>query len=82
MIQTTDGLVHMTYTWNRRRIKHVVVDPARLEASSIIGLEPWETPEANSVPFMARMGKVWPAATSICSIGAAEQLAQCISLTR
>ena len=44
MIQTTDGLVHMTYTWNRRRIKHVVVDPARLEASSIIGLEPWGDP--------------------------------------
>lgn len=44
MIQTTDGLVHMTYTWNRRRIKHVVVDPTRLEASSIIGLEPWGDP--------------------------------------
>jgi predicted neuraminidase len=30
VIQTTDGLVHVTYTWRRQRIKHVVIDPARL----------------------------------------------------
>jgi predicted neuraminidase len=44
MIQTTDGLVHLTYTWNRVRVKHVVVDPAKLEVSSTIGLGPWEEP--------------------------------------
>ena len=27
VIVTRDGLVHITYTWKRRRIKHVVVDP-------------------------------------------------------
>lgn len=30
MIQTRDGLVHVTYTWRRERIKHVVLDPLRL----------------------------------------------------
>lgn len=30
MIQTREGLVHVAYTWKRKRIKHVVVDPARI----------------------------------------------------
>jgi predicted neuraminidase len=29
VIQTLDGRVHVTYTWRRQRIKHVVIDPAR-----------------------------------------------------
>jgi Predicted neuraminidase (sialidase) len=31
VIQTTDGLVHIAYTWKRQRIKHVVIDPDQLE---------------------------------------------------
>ncbi len=31
VIQTKDGLVHITYTWKRQKVKHVVVDPAKLE---------------------------------------------------
>ena len=31
VIQSRDHLVHITYTWQRKRIKHVVIDPARLE---------------------------------------------------
>ena len=30
VIQARDGLVHITYTWKRERIKHVVVDPNKL----------------------------------------------------
>jgi predicted neuraminidase len=35
VIQTSGGLVHVTYTWNRERIKHVVIDPAKLEARAM-----------------------------------------------
>lgn len=31
VIQTADGLVHVTYTWKRERIKHVTFDPASLK---------------------------------------------------
>ncbi len=31
VVQTSDGLVHITYTWKRERIRHVVVDPARIK---------------------------------------------------
>lgn len=30
VIQASDGLVHITYTWKRQRIRHVTVDPAKL----------------------------------------------------
>jgi len=39
IIQTKDGLVHMTYTWKRQRIKHVVVDPAKIKTGEVLGLE-------------------------------------------
>jgi len=35
MIQTSDGLVHITYTWKRRKVAHAVVDPARLSLKPI-----------------------------------------------
>jgi predicted neuraminidase len=35
VIQTDDGLVHTTYTWKRRRVKHVVMDPKKLELRPI-----------------------------------------------
>ena len=30
VIQTADGLVHVSYTWDRKMIKHVVLDPNKL----------------------------------------------------
>jgi len=29
VVQTRDGKVHTTYTWKRRRVKHVVIDPSK-----------------------------------------------------
>lgn len=36
IIQTKDGLVHIAYTWHRKRIKHVVVDPDKLVTYPIV----------------------------------------------
>ena len=36
VIQTDDGLVHITYTWHRKRVKHVIVDPAKLKLTPIV----------------------------------------------
>jgi predicted neuraminidase len=31
VIQSTDGMVHIIYTWKRKTIKHVVLDPKRFQ---------------------------------------------------
>jgi pectate lyase len=36
VIQAKDGLVHISYSWHRKRIKHVVIDPKKLETYPIV----------------------------------------------
>jgi hypothetical protein len=36
IIQTRDGLVHITYTWRRQTIRHVVLDPGKLVLREIV----------------------------------------------
>jgi alpha-L-rhamnosidase len=36
VIQGSDGLVHIVYTWKRDRVKHVVVDPTKLATNPIV----------------------------------------------
>jgi len=38
VIQASDGLVHIVYTWRRERIKHVVIDPLQLRIRKINGI--------------------------------------------
>jgi alpha-L-rhamnosidase len=37
VIQSRDGLVHVTYTWNREHIQHAVLDPAKFRLRDIVG---------------------------------------------
>lgn len=36
VIQTDDGLVHTTYTWQRERVRHVVLDPDAFQTQPIV----------------------------------------------
>jgi len=36
VIQTSDGRVHISYTWKRQRVKHVVLEPEKLRLRAIV----------------------------------------------
>ncbi|GAB3917520.1 exo-alpha-sialidase [Larkinella terrae] len=51
VIQTSDGLIHVIYTWRRQKIKHAVIDPAKWKLKPIENgvwpaLEGYEAPVA------------------------------------
>ena len=39
IIQTRDGLVHATWTWKRQKVKHAVIDPAKLQPRDFVNGE-------------------------------------------
>lgn len=51
IIQTSDGLVHITYTWKRKRIRHVVVDPTKLRPRPMIDGTWPAAPDAEASPI-------------------------------
>jgi predicted neuraminidase len=38
VIQSSDGLLHVTYTWNRKRIRHATIDPAKLDLKPFVDI--------------------------------------------
>ncbi len=41
IIQAENGLVHISYTWKRQRIKHVVIDPSKIVPGETLNKKPW-----------------------------------------
>ena len=35
IIQTSDGMVHAVYTWKRKKIRHVVLDPSKFKSTAM-----------------------------------------------
>ena len=58
-IQTRDGLVHITYTWKRQKIRHVALDPRKLvpaeaRRSPITNAAEWKSGRPASLPGAKR----------------------------
>jgi len=53
VIQSKDGMVHIVYTWRRKKIKYVMLDPSKLEIKKIIkgewpAMKGYDAPKAGS----------------------------------
>ncbi|GAB3688788.1 exo-alpha-sialidase [Spirosoma flavus] len=56
VIQTSDGMVHVIYTWRRQKIKHAVIDPKKLKLKPIEnGI--WPTLDGYSAPIAKEITK-------------------------
>lgn len=42
IIQANDGMVHAVYTWKRKKIRHVVIDPKLLNKTAPLLISQWE----------------------------------------
>ena len=52
VIQSSDGLVHIVYTWRRQGIKHVVIDPKKLVLSEMENAQWTSTNETEKVQIV------------------------------
>ena len=55
IIQSADGLVHVTYTWKRKLVKHAVIDPAKIIARPIEGVAWPKATEASGQAGLERL---------------------------
>ncbi|MFN8349612.1 MAG: sialidase family protein [Spirosomataceae bacterium] len=56
VIQTSDGMIHVIYTWRRQRIKHAVVDPGKLKLLPIKNGQ-WPEVEGYKAPVAGEITK-------------------------
>lgn len=56
VIQTSDGMIHVIYTWRRQKIKHAVIDPAKLKLIPIKDGK-WPELEGYKAPVAAEINK-------------------------
>ncbi|UFH52667.1 exo-alpha-sialidase [Spirosoma sp. KNUC1025] len=56
VIQTSDGMIHVIYTWRRQKIKHSVIDPAKLLLKPIEN-GVWPTMDGYTAPIAKEITK-------------------------
>jgi predicted neuraminidase len=54
VIQSSDGMVHVVYTWRRQKIKYVKIDPSKLEMKKIVAgkwpaVKGYKAPDAGEI---------------------------------